>query len=170
MPFSMFDLSVPVMLRGFGVLSSYIDKATIFAADNGIAPTVLVNSRLAPDMLSFAGQIQRASDNSKGAIARLAGIEVPSYADTESSFAELKDRVANTVSLICTVKPQQLEGSENRLIELRFKSFSGTIRGDQYVVQFFLPNFFFHLATAHDILRHNGLKIGKKDYFGEFHL
>jgi hypothetical protein len=168
MSFSMYDVTIPVLIRGLSVLSGYLDKAAAYAADNKFAPSVLVNARLAPDMSSLAGQVQRASDTSKGAVARLTGATMPSFPDTETTLDELKQRIEKTIDLLKAVKPQDLEGSDSKPIELKFGKLSKTFRGDAYVTTFLLPNFFFHITTAHDILRHNGLKIGKLDYLGSF--
>jgi hypothetical protein len=166
MAFTMFDLSVPVLLHGVDVMSSYIEKAAEFAAERKIEPSILVNARLAPDMLSLAGQMQRASDDAKGAIARLAGIEAPSFPDVETTLTELDDRLQRTASFLREVTPAQLEGSEHKLLTFKFRSVHGTLRGDAYLLTVLLPNFFFHVATTHDILRHAGMNIGKKDYLG----
>lgn len=167
MSLSMYQLSVPALIRGLGILSRYMDKAAAFAAENHIDPAVLIDARLAPDMFSLAGQIQRASDNSKGGIARLAGLETPSFPDSEKTFPELKARIANTIAFLKTVRPEQLESSENHDITLQLRFASGVLKGEAYLLQVLLPNFYFHIATVHDILRHNGLKLGKKDYIGE---
>jgi hypothetical protein len=163
----MYTVSVPVMIHGFGILSSYIDKAEAHAKDIGVDPSVLVNARLAPDMMSFAGQIQRASDNAKGGVARLAAIAAPGFPDDETSFDELRARIAKTVDYLNTVRPEQLDGSEDRIIELKFGVATGSFPGQTYLLAMLIPNFFFHITTAHDILRHNGVKIGKRDYFGK---
>jgi uncharacterized protein len=167
MPFSVYELSVPVFLRGFAVLSVYLDKAEAFASENKIGPEVLINARLAPDMMTFAGQIQRASDAAKGGVAGLASIDAPAFPDTETSFGELRERIAKTVAWLKTVKPEQFEGSESRTIPFKAGGFNATLRGDTFFLQMLLPNFFFHITTAHDILRHNGVQIGKADYFGK---
>jgi hypothetical protein len=167
MSLSMYDFSVPVLLRGFETLSNYLDKAAAYAAENNIDPTVLLNARLALDMQPLSSQVQRASDSAKGAIARLTGIEVPSFPDTETTFEELQERIKKTVAVIKSATPAQFAGSESRMLEMKFGSVSGSFRGDAYLTQFVLPNFFFHLTTAHDILRHNGMKIGKRDYLGK---
>jgi hypothetical protein len=166
MALSMYDVSVPVLLRGLNILSAYLDKAATFAAERNIDPAVLISARLAPDMMSLAGQVQRASDNAKGGISRLTLIKAPSFPDTETSFEELKNRIAKTVLFLQAVKPEQLEGSESRPVEMRTGIVSGTLRGDTYLLSVLLPNFFFHITTTHDILRQNGLKVGKNDYFG----
>lgn len=167
MPFSMYELTVPTLLRGFDVLESYLDKAAAYATENKIDPTVLINARLFPDMQPLAAQIQRASDNAKGAITRLTGAETPSFPDTETSFDELKERIAKTVALRRALTPAQFDGADTRIVELRIGGTVRLLRGDKYLVQMLLPNFFFHVTTAHDILRHNGVKIGKRDYLGE---
>jgi hypothetical protein len=161
----MYDVTIPVLIRGLGILSEYLDRAAAFAAENKIDPQVLVNSRLAPDMLPLSGQVQRASDTSKGAIPRLTDLQAPSFADTEVTLEDLKKRVAATVAFLKTVTPASLEGAQTRKIELKF--LNAVMTGDTFVLQFLLPNFFFHIATAHDILRHNGVKIGKRDYLGQ---
>ena len=167
MSVSMYQFSVPALTRGLHILSAYLDKAASFAAENNIDPAVLINARLAPDMFSLAGQIQRASDNAKGAIGRLTDLAVPGFPDTEKTFPELKERIANTIAFLESVRPEQLDGAEDRGIELKLRFASGTFSGEQYLLQVLLPNFYFHIATVHNILRHNGLKIGKKDYIGE---
>jgi uncharacterized protein len=166
MTLSMHRLSVPVFLRALGVLSGLLEKAAAFAEANGIDPAVLVNARLAPDMLPLAGQVQRASDTAKSAIGRLAGIEIPSFPDTETSFADLQARIAKTSAFVKGVAAEQMKGSEERQIALNLPAVKTTLRGEDYLLGFVLPNFFFHVTTAYDILRHNGLKIGKLDYIG----
>jgi hypothetical protein len=167
MPLSMYDLTVPTLLRGFDVLTSYLDKAAAYAADNKIDPAALIGARLFPDMQPLSAQVQRASDNAKGAITRLTGVATPSFLDTESSFDELKERIAKTVALLRELTPAQFEGSEDKIVEMRLGGTTRRLRGATYLTQVLLPNFFFHVTTAHDILRHGGLKIGKLDYFGE---
>lgn len=166
MPISMYDATVPVLVKGLSILSVYVDKAAAYAEHNKIDPSVLINARLFPDMLPFSGQIQRASDTSKGAMARLLGVTAPSFPDTESTFPELKDRIAKTIAFLKTTEQQDFEGTETKSIELKFGKMSRTFRGDEYVLSFLLPNFYFHVTTAHSILRHNGLKVGKLDYLG----
>lgn len=166
MSFSMYDLTVPIMLRNLGILSEYMDKAAAYADVKGIEPAVLINARLAPDMLSLAGQIQRFSDNCKSGIARLAAIEAPSFPDTETTFAALKERLAKTTAFLETIKPAQLEGDIERKIELKIRQSSTTLSARTYLLSMLLPNIFFHLTTVHDILRHNGMNIGKMDYLG----
>jgi hypothetical protein len=168
MSISMYRSTIPVFVRGLGILSQYVDKAREYAEANGIEPAKLVEARLAPDMLPFAGQIQRASDTSKNAIGRLTGIEAPRFDDTETTLDELEQRIAKTVAFIASVGAKQLEGSEEREIALNFSKLKTTFRGDEYLLTFALPNFFFHIATAHGILRHQGVQVGKADYLGSF--
>lgn len=163
----MFDLTIPPLLRGFAVLRLYVDKAHEHATARGVDPMTLMHARLAPDMLSFAGQIQRASDNAKGAIARLTGLTMPAFSDDEATFQGLKERIDRTVALLEAVTPEQLTGSAERPVLLGFRSISGEYRGDQYMHMVLLPNFYFHIATAHGILRQNGVDVGKKDYLSD---
>lgn len=165
MSLSMYDVTVPVLIRGLGILDEYLDRAAAYAAEIKIDPQVLVNSRLAPDMLPLSGQVQRASDTSKGAIPRLTDLQAPSFPDTEVTLEDLKKRVADTVAFLKTVTPANLEGAQTRKVEV--KALNGVMTGETFVLQFLLPNFFFHITTAHDILRHNGVKIGKRDYLGQ---
>jgi uncharacterized protein len=164
MSLSIYDVTIPVLIRGLGILDGYLDKAAAFAAQNKIDPLVLVNSRLAPDMLPLSGQVQRASDTSKGAIPRLTDLQAPSFADTEVTLDDLKKRVADTVAFLKTVTPADMESSQTRKVEV--KSLNAVMSGQSFVLQFLLPNFFFHVTTTHDILRHNGVKVGKRDYLG----
>lgn len=167
MSVSMYTVSVPVFLQGFDNLSSILSKAEKYAEAKKIEPSVLLNSRLAPDMFPLAKQIQIASDSVKGCIARLAGIEVPSYADTETTFAELQERIAKTVSFIKSVKAEQIDGSEKRSVTLQLRGKDVVFQGLPYLTHFVLPNFYFHITTAYAILRHNGLDIGKMDFLGK---
>jgi uncharacterized protein len=166
MSLSIHKISVPAFIRGFSVLSSLIDKAEAFAAEKKINPSVLVNARLAPDMLPFSGQIQRASDTSKATIGRLTTIEVPKFADEESDFAELRQRIAKTVMFLESVDQSALDGSDNKEVTLSSGQRKITLSGVDYILQFALPNFYFHVTTAQNILRHNGVQVGKLDYLG----
>ncbi len=167
---SMYQISVPVFVRGLGVLAGYLEKAEAYAKANSIDPAEMVNAKLAPDMLSLAGQVQRASDTSKNAIGRLSAIEVPRFEDNEVTFAELQARIAKTIGFLDGVRLEDLEGSETRSVTLSFGKFKTTLQGDAYLLTFTLPNFFFHITTAHDILRHKGVPIGKIDYLGHFEI
>jgi hypothetical protein len=168
MTLSIYDITVPAFLRGFDVLDYYMDRAAEAAEAGGYDPAVLVHARLYPDMIGLAGQIQRASDTAKASIGRLTGLDVPSFADTESSLAELKGRIARTADFIRSVPKEAFAASEERTIEIKFRAGTVTYTGLSYALEFMLPNFYFHVTTAHDILRHNGIAIGKKHYLGRF--
>lgn len=166
MSLSMHTISVPAFIRGFSVLSSLIDKAEAFAAEKKFEPAVLVNARLAPDMLPFAGQIQRASDTAKATIGRLTTIEIPKFPDEEKTFAELRERISRTVAFLESVDQSALEGSEIKDVTLSAGQRKVTLDGVDYIMKFALPNFYFHVTTAQNILRHNGVQVGKLDYLG----
>lgn len=166
MALSMYQASVPVFIRMLSNLSAIIDKAMAQAEAKKLDPSVLIKSRLAPDMLPFTFQIQVASDTAKGCAARLAGIEPPSFPDTESTLPELKARLAKTIEFLKSVKPEQIDGSEERGVTLKQRSGELHFKGQGYLLSFALPNFFFHVTTAYALLRHNGIEIGKQDYLG----
>lgn len=166
MSLSMYDASLAQFIRMLGNLSAILNKAEAYAAERKIEPSVLLNARLAPDMLPLISQVQIASDSVKGCAARLAGIDIPSYADNESSFAELQARIAKTQAFLGSVTAVQLEGSEGKSITLNFPGLELQFTGQEYLLHFVLPNFYFHLTTAYAILRHNGLDIGKMDFLG----
>ncbi|MBZ7922733.1 DUF1993 domain-containing protein [Ensifer adhaerens] len=166
MALTMYQLSIPALVRGLGVLTRLLDKAEAHARDNGISPDDLVNARLAPDMLTLAGQVQRVSDTSKGLVGRLTSIEVPRFPDEEKTLDELRQRVANTVAFLETVAPADMEDSAAREVILNFPTLKVTLTGEEYLLKFVLPNFYFHLTTAYDILRHKGVSIGKGDFLG----
>ena len=166
MAISMYQASVPAFLQMLNSLSTILEKAEAFAAERKIDPAVLLGYRLAPDMFALTRQVQIATDQAKGCCARLAGVEVPKYADDESTFADLRARIARTIEFVQGFEPGDIDGSEEREIaitaggrELRFK-------GQEYLVSFVLPNFYFHVTTAYAILRHCGLPIGKRDFLG----
>ncbi|MBB5208316.1 DUF1993 domain-containing protein [Chiayiivirga flava] len=165
MTVSISRLTVPAYTRGLRVLSRYLDKAIEFSAANPSAPA-LIDARLAPDMLTLAGQVQRASDTSKLAIARLLGSEAPKFDDNETTLEQLRDRVAKTLAYIETADSAALDAAATREINLTFGPTKHTFAGEDFVTTFALPNFYFHLAIAHGILRHAGVAIGKLDYLG----
>jgi uncharacterized protein len=164
---SIHDLCVPVLVRGLSVLSTLLDKGEAHARASGREPADLVEARLAPDMLTLAGQVQRASDTAKFAVARLAAVDAPPFADEETRFDQLRERCARTIAFLRSVEAGAFAGSESRPI-----TFGGankvTLAGDRYLLQFALPNFFFHVTTAYDILRHEGVPVGKRDYLGPY--
>jgi len=166
MSLSVYQLTIPSLLRGFDVLSTYVEKAAEYARTNNIPPDAIISARLAPDMLTFAGQIQRASDKSKGGVARITGVEAPRFEDTEVTFEDLQGRIANTVHFLKSIEENRFVGAETRAIEIKFRSIGGVFTGETYVTSILLPDFYFHIATAHGILRSRGLPIGKADYLG----
>ena len=166
MTLSMYQASVPVFIRMLGNLSAILDKAAAHAEAHKIDPTVLLNARLFPNMLPLTKQIQIAADFAKGASARLAGLEVPKYEDNEASFAEFKARIDKTLAFVKSLKPAQIDGSEEREINITVAGNPMTFKGMAYLLNSALPNFYFHLATAYDILRHNGVELGKRDFIG----
>ncbi len=167
MTLSMYTASTPVFLRHFKATTAILDKAAAFCEAKKIAPDVLVNYRLAPDMLPFKNQIYVMGDMAKGCIARLAGVDVPSYADTESTFDELKARLAKTADFINGFPAAKIDGSETREIVMKIgPTMEMKFKGDEYLTGFVMPNFYFHTTTAYAILRHAGLEIGKRDFLG----
>jgi hypothetical protein len=164
MALSMYQASVPVFVKYLNGMSRVLDKAAPLVEARKIDPAVLAGLRLYPDMLPFAKQIQIASDNAKGPVARLAGIDVPKFEDTETTLSEFKARIAKTIDFVQSVKPAQIEGSEDRTIVLPIGQNKIEFKGADYLTTFALPNFFFHVTTAYNILRHIGVEIGKRDY------
>ena len=166
MAISLYDASVPVFVRGLDQLTHILGKGLAHAQAQGLDPATLVQARLAPDMLTLAGQVQRASDASKLAAARLGGMTAPSFPDTESTYDELLARVAKTRDFLVGVDRATIDGQESR--EMRLKVGDGEIVFDaqRYLLQFAIPNFFFHVTTAYDVLRHVGVPVGKRDYLG----
>jgi hypothetical protein len=167
MSISMYAASVPVFKQMLNALSAVLAKAEAHAQSKKIDAGVLPQARLAPDMFSLIRQVQIACDFAKGAPARLAGAEVPSWDDNEQTFADLQARIAKTLAFLDTFKPADIDGSEERPILLapgtpRERTFAG----QPYLLSYALPNFFFHTTTAYAILRHNGVELGKKDFMG----
>jgi hypothetical protein len=168
MTLSMFQASVPALLQGLASLSGVLDKAEAHAAARKIDPAALLGARLFPDMFPLSRQVQLVSDFAKGTAARLAGIEIPKYEDTETSFEALKARLARTAEFVRSIAPGQIDGSEDREITIPIAGQPTTFKGQRYLVHFTLPNFYFHLTTAYAILRHNGVELGKRDFIGQF--
>jgi uncharacterized protein len=166
MSLSMYQASIPALVQMLNNLSAILDKAEAHAQDRKIEPEVLLNYRLAPDMLPFIRQIQIAADLAKGAAARLAGVEVPKHDDTEKTFADLKARITNTVAFVQSIQPTHIDGSEGREINLTLGEHKMNFKGQPYLVHFVLPNFYFHCTTAYDILRLCGVELGKRDFIG----
>ncbi len=166
MTLSMFEASVPAFLRTLKALDAILDKALAYAEEKKFDPAVLVSARLAPDMFPLSRQVQMASDHAKGCPARLAGAPVPSFEDTEKTIPELKARIAKTLDFIGTLTPGQIDGSEGRPVSLKAGPRELSFKGQDYLVFFALPNFYFHVTTAYAILRHNGVPVGKLDFLG----
>ncbi|HEX7983382.1 MAG TPA: DUF1993 domain-containing protein [Duganella sp.] len=166
--FSMYSASVPVFKQILNSLLAILDKAEAHAAEKKIDPAALLQFRLFPDMLPFTRQIQIACDFAKGAAARLGGLDVPSYEDNEVSFADLKARIAKTLAYIDSVPQDAIAGSEGRAITTGSGEKTKHFTGQTYLFHYALPHFFFHATTAYDILRHNGLDIGKKNFIGTY--
>jgi hypothetical protein len=164
---SFYDAVVPAYLQMLGSLTGILGKAEAHCNAKNIQPEVLLGSRLFPDMLPLSKQIQLASDFAAKGCARLTHSEVPSTPDTEKTFEELKQRLTKTADYVKAFKPSQFDGAETR--DVTFPAGpdkSMTVKGQQFLSHFSLPNFYFHAATAHDILRHNGVEIGKRDFLG----
>ncbi len=166
MAYSIYDASVPVMLRGLTNLSKILDKAAAQAKSEDKPLSDLTGATLAADMKPLTFQIQSASDAAKGCAARLAGIEAPSMPDTETTFPELQQRLQKTIAFLNTIKPEQLAGAEDREIVLKFPNGEFKFNGRDFLANFSLPNYFFHVTTAYAILRHKGIAIGKMDFLG----
>jgi len=166
MNISMYQSSVPVFVRMLNNLAEILKKAAAHAETKKIDPAVLLQTRLYPDMFALARQVQIATDTAKGCAARLAGVEPPRYEDKESSFPELLARIDKTIAYAKSIKPDQIDGSEDRPIVLKVREQSINFTGLAYLLNFALPNFYFHVATAYDLLRHNGVELGKQDFLG----
>jgi hypothetical protein len=166
MPLTMYQASAPRFANTLRNLSAILDKAQAHAEAKKLDPAALTQARLFPDMFPLVRQVQIACDTAKGAVARLAGLEVPKHEDTEQTFAELKARIAKTLDFVESAKPAQLDGAEEKEITLKMRSGDVKYKGLQYLLGHAYPNFYFHVTTAYNILRHNGVEVGKKDYIG----
>ena len=164
---SMSNASIPVFEIGLSALSALLDKAEAYAEAKRIDPTVLLNARLFPDMFAFTRQVQSACDQAKNGGARLAGVDPPRYEDNEKTIAELRTRIAKTVAFVKTLDAERIDTAADREITFPLgPNNKGHMRGADYLNHFALPNFYFHLTTAYDILRHCGVEIGKRDFLG----
>jgi len=171
MPFSMSGASLPVFETGLNVLSALLDKAEAFAAAKKIEPAVLLRTRLSPDMFDFTRQVQTVTDQARRGSARLAGVEPPSVEDTETTIGDLKARLAKTIAYLKTLDVKAIDASADRDIKFPLGGgTSGQMKGADYLNYFVLPNYYFHLTTAYDILRHCGVEIGKRDFIGSIPL
>lgn len=166
MSVSVYEVSIPIFTLSLNNLAAILDKAAMHAEAKKVDPKVLPSTRLIADMLPLSGQIQIACDTAKGAAARLAGVDAPKYEDTETTIAELKARVEKTLAFIKSVKPEQLANAEAREIVLQFPQTTMRFTGLNYLTNFVLPNFFFHLTMTYALLRKNGVELGKRDFLG----
>ncbi|KFL32484.1 hypothetical protein JP75_02720 [Devosia riboflavina] len=166
MTLSMYSASVPVFSRMLKNLLAVFDKAEAFAAEHNIDLQTLVETRLAPDMIPLSGQVQIATDGAKGVSSRLAQKAVPSWADDEVTFADLKARLQKGIDYLATFSPEEFVGSDDRTVTIKIGGNDTELSGETYLLNRGLPNFYFHVTTAYDILRHKGVPIGKKDYLG----
>ena len=165
----LYTASIPVLQQMLRALSDVLGKAEAHAAQRNIDPNALLQARLFPDMFPLVRQVQIASDFSKGIASRLAGVEVPSWPDTETSFADLQALIAKALDHVGSFAPEQFAQSESREIVLR----PGTpkekkLTASAYLLHYGLPQFFFHVTTAYALLRHNGVEVGKRDYMGSY--
>jgi len=168
MTFSIYEALIPTLIRTLANLSEIIDKTAAQADSEGKDLKALLEARLAPDMHPFTRQVQAASDTAKGS-ARLAGLAVPSFPDTETTLPELKERIAKTIEFLRSLPKETFDGSEDRTIELKMPGKSFELRGADYLTSFVLPDFYFHVTTAYALLRHNGINLGKVDYLGAWY-
>jgi hypothetical protein len=166
MSLSIYQATVPAVLHTLGALAKILDKAEAFCEARKIDPAVLVNYRLAPDMFPLSRQIQITTDQAKGLAARLTGSEIPSFADTETSFADLKARIAKTIDYVQSFSPEAFDGAEDRAITLKAGPTDLNFTGRDYAFKWVFPNFYFHATTTYDILRHCGVEVGKRDFLG----
>jgi len=167
MKLSMYEASIPLFLQTLENLRSILQKGAAHAEAKKFDPNVLANSRLAPDMLPLTRQVQIASDAAKSAAARLSGTEPPKFEDTETTFPELIARVDKTIDYLRSFTPAQFEGSEARTVSIPTPRVVYTFAGLQFLRHWALPNFFFHVTTAYNLLRHNGVELGKADFLGK---
>ena len=166
MTISMYDICIPALTRGLNNLSAILDKASAHAEARKFDSLVLAQSRLFPDMHPLTRQVQIACDTAKGAAGRLAQAEIPKHDDTETTIAELKARIAKTISYLKTITPAQMQGAESREVELKFPSGAWKFGGLAYLTEFVLPNFYFHVSMVYALLRKSGIEVGKGEFLG----
>lgn len=163
---NIYDFSIPVLIRSLSNLAQNLSKGSAYAAAKNIDPSVLLNARLFVDMYPLIKQVQIATDMSKGAGARLAGIEVPKYEDNETTFEELQARIIKTIAFLESLKPEQFVDAETRDVVITVRNTNLEFKGQDYLLKWVLPNVYFHCTTAYNILRHNGVELGKLDFLG----
>jgi hypothetical protein len=162
----MYQASVPVFVRMLGNLSNILQKGAVFAEARKIDPAVLINSRLAADMFPLSKQVQIATDMVQRGSARLAGVDFVNTPDTETTFPELQERISKTLKFVKTLSASQIDGSEAKAIKITVGGNDMTFTGQVYLLNFVLPNLYFHITAAYLILRHNGVEVGKLDFLG----
>ena len=163
---SIYDVTVPPLKRALGNLALILKKGEEYADAKKVTHDVLLNARLFVDMYPLTRQVQIATDMSKGAGARLSGIEVPKYEDNETTFAELQARIVKTIAFLDTLKPEQMAGAESREITISLRKADIEFSGQDYLLKWVIPNVYFHITTAYNILRHCGVELGKQDFLG----
>ena len=168
MTISMYQASAPRFARMLRNLSAILGKAQAHCEAKKLDAAALTGYRLYPDMFAFTRQVQIACDQAKGAVARLAGMEPPKHEDTEQTFAELQARIAKTLDFVESLKADKIDGSEGREVVLKLRAGELRLKGLDYLFSHAYPNFYFHVTTAYNILRHNGVELGKKDFVGSF--
>jgi hypothetical protein len=167
MSLSIHEGSVPVLAHALTSVAGIVEKGRLHAESEKIDPAVLLGMRLYPNMFAFTRQVQVVSDTAKGCMARLAAVEAPKFPDSETSFAELKERLDKTLAFVNGFQPRQLEGADSRPVVLKFPNSTLNFNsGWDYLFSFVLPNLYFHSSMAYAILRHGGVKLGKSDYLG----
>lgn len=168
MSLSMYEASVPALTRMLENLSGILAKGAAQVEAHELDASALTTFRLYPDMFPLTRQVQIATDTAKGCVARLAGVEPPPYEDTETTFEQLHERIEKTLAYVKSFEPAQIDGSEDREIVLKSRAGDRRFSGKQYLLHFVTPNLHFHVATAYNILRHNGVALGKPDFLGKF--
>lgn len=166
MTISMYQASIPQLKKMLSNLSVILKKGEEYAKTKNLDDKVLVEARLFPDMFPLSKQVQIACDQVKNGMARLAGIEPPKFEDKEVTFAQLQERIAKTIAFADSIGPTQVDGTEAKEIKFSIKEWNFKFVGEQYLLTWIIPNFYFHITTAYNILRHNGVEIGKSDYLG----
>ena len=166
MAVSMYSISVPVFIKHLNGLAGCLKKAQALYAEKKYDETALLHFRFFPDMFNFAKQVQSVSDHAKGCTALLAGIDAPKYEDNEKSLADLIARVEKTVEFLKSIKPAQIDGTEDKAITIKMRDRELNMKGIELLLNRSLPNYYFHATTAYDILRHNGVEVAKRDFMG----
>ena len=166
MTISMYKTSVPIFVQFLTSISTVLDKAAAHCEAKKIEPATLLNMRLYPDMFPLVRQLRAVTDHAISATARLAGAELITFPNNEASFPEVKDRIAKTVDFVKGFKPEQINGTEDKEIIVKFSGGERKFNGQTFLLNFCLPNFYFHATTAYDIMRHCGIELGKRDFMG----